>query len=390
MIWEWSQKHSDVIGDRGIRMEPREALQRNTSSETKGKGGLGSQMQAKDLQDNVKVIDWLNFENSLANLCGTAKVLARARLEKEALAQKLETSLEARSKSLRRVDNLEFLQKELESRKLRLESLKISLEKNIKQVAKDRELLLPSAQSLLISSRALISAQGRVQEANRLLAGEGGYLHLIQLRKLLFIRRCFMVAQVAVLYPLARCNCAGIAATKYACSSRKHFSDDESTSKRGNLPLNILGLHILTPRIEASRLSVDKQNHEGTATALGYVAHVVLLVASYLDVHLRYPIRFGASCSYVQDYSPANERRMIMEPSTVVPLGEGTPNSAVEFPLFSKGQDLTRAAYAIYLLNKDLEQLLNSLGVESVGPRHTLSNLHKVLSTIFSGKKSLV
>ncbi|KAJ7522312.1 hypothetical protein O6H91_18G005900 [Diphasiastrum complanatum] len=371
MIWEWSQKHSDVIGDRGIRMEPREALQRNTSSETKGKGGLGSQMQAKDLQDNVKVIDWLNFENSLANLCGTAKVLARARLEKEALAQKLETSLEARSKSLRRVDNLEFLQKELESRKLRLESLKISLEKNIKQVAKDRELLLPSAQSLLISSRALISAQGRVQEANRLLAGEGGYLHLIQLRKLLFIRRCFMVAQVAVLYPLARCNCAGIAATKYACSSRlplsdslgKHFSDDESTSKRGNLPLNILGLHILTPRIEASRLSVDKQNHEGTATALGYVAH---------------------------DYSPANERRMIMEPSTVVPLGEGTPNSAVEFPLFSKGQDLTRAAYAIYLLNKDLEQLLNSLGVESVGPRHTLSNLHKVLSTIFSGKKSLV
>ncbi|KAJ7528077.1 hypothetical protein O6H91_16G082700 [Diphasiastrum complanatum] len=375
MIWEWSQKHSDVIGDRGIRMEPREALQRNTSSETKGKGGLGSQMQAKDLQDNVKVIDWLNFENSLANLCGTAKVLARARLEKEALAQKLETSLEARSKSLRRVDNLEFLQKELESRKLRLESLKISLEKNIKQVAKDRELLLPSAQSLLISSRALISAQGRVQEANRLLAGEGGYLHLIQLRKLLFIRRCFMVAQVAVLYPLARW---------------KHFSDDESTSKRGNLPLNILGLHILTPRIKASRLSVDKQNHEGTATALGYVAHVVLLVASYLDVHLRYPIRFGASCSYVQDYSPANERRMIMEPSTVVPLGEGTPNSAVEFPLFSKGKDLTRAAYAIYLLNKDLEQLLNSLGVESVGPRHTLSNLHKVLSTIFSGKKSLV
>ncbi|KAJ7569805.1 hypothetical protein O6H91_01G095200 [Diphasiastrum complanatum] len=203
-------------------MELREALERDTSSEARGKGGPERRAQAKNGEDDVKMIEWEEFEDSLAHLCGTAKVLATARMQKEALAKKLEASLEARSKSLQRMDNFEALEKELQLRKLRLESLEFSLQKNTEKVAKDRELLLPSAHSLLFSSQALVSAQGRIQEADRLLAGDGGYLRLMQLRKLLFNRRRLMVAQVAGLYPLAGCNCAGIAATKHACSSRMH------------------------------------------------------------------------------------------------------------------------------------------------------------------------
>ncbi|KAJ7569808.1 hypothetical protein O6H91_01G095200 [Diphasiastrum complanatum] len=349
-------------------MELREALERDTSSEARGKGGPERRAQAKNGEDDVKMIEWEEFEDSLAHLCGTAKVLATARMQKEALAKKLEASLEARSKSLQRMDNFEALEKELQLRKLRLESLEFSLQKNTEKVAKDRELLLPSAHSLLFSSQALVSAQGRIQEADRLLAGDGGYLRLMQLRKLLFNRRRLMVAQVAGLYPLAGCNCAGIAATKHACSSRlplshppgKFILDDGSTSKR---PLSISGLHILSPGNKAPSLFGDKQNHEGTATALGNVAH---------------------------DPSPATQQQMNMGQSIVVPSSEGLSNSALEFPLFSEGQDSTRAAYAIFLLNKDLEQLLNHLGGDSVGPRHTLPNLHRVLSTICSGKNPLV
>jgi hypothetical protein len=34
---------------------------------------------------------------------------------------------------------------------------------------------------------------------------------------------------------------------------------------------------------------------------------------------------------------------------------------------------------------QDLEQILNQLGVESVGPRHTLLNLNRLISTVCSG-----
>ncbi|KAJ1426076.1 UV radiation resistance-associated protein [Sesbania bispinosa] len=56
----------------------------------------------------------------------------------------------------------------------------------------------------------------------------------------------------------------------------------------------------------------------------------------------------------------------------------------VEFPLFLEGQDTTRAVYAVFLLNKDLEQLLNYIGAKSLGPRHVLANLRELLRTIQS------
>jgi hypothetical protein len=40
------------------------------------------------------------------------------------------------------------------------------------------------------------------------------------------------------------------------------------------------------------------------AAALGYVAHMVHLMAEYQDVPLRYPVRPRLSSSYVQDYTP--------------------------------------------------------------------------------------
>ncbi|KAK5775713.1 hypothetical protein PVK06_043645 [Gossypium arboreum] len=93
----------------------------------------------------------------------------------------------------------------------------------------------------------------------------------------------------------------------------------------------------------------DKNEVQKSATALGYVPHAVSLIASYLQVPLRYPLRLGGSCSYVNDNIPP------VGPRTL-DLSWKTPLSAivkpVEFSLFLKGQDTIRAAYAIFLLNK--------------------------------------
>ncbi|KAJ7959784.1 UV radiation resistance-associated protein [Quillaja saponaria] len=121
----------------------------------------------------------------------------------------------------------------------------------------------------------------------------------------------------------------------------------------------------------------DKKEIQKAATALGYVAHAVSLIGSYLKVPLRYPLRFSGSHSYIIDYAPSIE---LDSSDFSVTSYRNTKN--MEFPLFLEGQDTTRAAYAVFLLNKDLEQQLNFIGVKSLGPRHVLANLRELLRTI--------
>ncbi|GFH21763.1 reverse transcriptase domain-containing protein, partial [Haematococcus lacustris] len=40
--------------------------------------------------------------------------------------------------------------------------------------------------------------------------------------------------------------------------------------------------------------------------------------------------------------------------------------------------DCTRFAYAIYLLNKDVEQVMQAYDLQSCGPSHILQNLYKL------------
>lgn len=73
----------------------------------------------------------------------------------------------------------------------------------------------------------------------------------------------------------------------------------------------------------------------------------VSLIASYLEVPLRYSLRLGGSNSYIIDCAPSVESSDMLS-STLL-----TANTKpVEFPLFLEGQDTTRAAYAVFLLNK--------------------------------------
>ncbi|MCO5594047.1 hypothetical protein L7F22_048067 [Adiantum nelumboides] len=237
-------------------------------------------------------------------------------------------------------------------------------------------------------------------DACKHLEGEGGQGRLLHLRSSLRARRRLMVSQIAALYPIVPAPSfvpIGKSPTPNAAlSQQRHLAniipqssdssnkDIKSVDKNDSLPMTIGGLHVVAPLNTRPGLYTEPSDHESSATALGYVAHSLALLAACLDVPLRYPIRLGASRSYIQDYAPIVESN---EAATngAGPSSGGLRRSLVEFPLFNEGQDSTRSAYAVFLLNKDLEQVLNYMGAESVGPRHTLPNLNKIIKLVCSG-----
>lgn len=249
------------------------------------------------------------------------------------------------------------------------------------KVKKQEEFLSTEIRSLLVAGTALSVASRRLQEANRSLAGERGYVHLRNLQKLLRMRQQFMVSQVSLLYPVKV-----VIAHKHEQELESYTSNNKSGNPSGLKPLDggsltISGLHLTVLPFTKMSFFTDKKEVQGSATTLGYVAHAVSLIASYLEVPLRYPLRLGGSRSYICDYAPSVEVTSSDLTSISLPSTNSKP---VEFPLFLEGQDTTRAAYAVFLLNKDLEQLLNFIGVESLGPRHVLANLKELLNTLLS------
>ncbi|KAG4944257.1 hypothetical protein JHK85_048903 [Glycine max] len=115
--------------------------------------------------------------------------------------------------------------------------------------------------------------------------------------------------------------------------------------------LTIHGLHLNVLSFWKMSFFTDKKEIQNSATTLGYVAHAVSLIASYLQVPLRYPLRLDASHSYIIDNAPSTELT-----SSEASSNANINAKHVEFPLFLEGQDTTRVAFAAFLLNKHPDQ----------------------------------
>lgn len=347
---------------------------------------------------DVSIIPLEDFQKALATLCGAAAVTSQLRGHRDALVGKLESLLKTRKLSLHRIDELEVLNRRLKSKDLSLENAKVSLQEKSEDVAIAKDRLLPSARSLLAAAKSLAVAHNQLQDAFEQLEGEGGQGRLLHLRNMLRARRRLMISQIAALYPIVPCPVpTGKSPTpSTTLSPQRHLvnaipqssdssnKEGQSADKNDSLPMTIGGLHVVAPLNTRPGLYTEPNDHESSATALGYVAHSLALLAACLDVPLRYPIRLGASRSYIQDYAPIVESNEAAANNVGPNLGS-VRRSFVEFPLFTEGQDSTRSAYAVFLLNKDLEQVLNYMGAESVGPRHTLPNLNKIIKLVCSG-----
>ncbi|KAL2530941.1 hypothetical protein Fot_23542 [Forsythia ovata] len=330
-----------------------------------------------------KVIEWEDYEQDLARLCSLTSALEETKRKKNIVEQKLHSLIQVEAQSLSRSNELDEMHEKLESRKLVMGNMSMHSKVVEEKVRKQEEQLSSEIRSLLVAGTALSAASKRMQDSNRALAGEKGYVHLKNLQKLLRLRQQYMVSQVSLLYPVK---------VVIGRAPEQELESFTSTIKSGvpsgSKPvdqgsLTISGLHLTVIPFTKMSFFTDKKEVQRSSTALGYVAHAVSLIASYLQVPLRYPLRLGGSRSYIRDYAPAIDHSMSSSDSNSINLTSSKP---VEFPLFIEGQDSTRAAYAVFLLNKDLEQLLNFIGIKSLGPRHVLANLKELLRTILSSE----
>ncbi|KAF9912800.1 hypothetical protein EC991_008662 [Linnemannia zychae] len=99
--------------------------------------------------------------------------------------------------------------------------------------------------------------------------------------------------------------------------------------------------------------------------ALGFACQLVVMLAHYLNVPLRYPL------------TPMGSRAFVVDPVSLL-VGPK------EFPLFGKGQDRNRFEYGVFLLNKDVEQLMNSQGLQFMDLRQTLPNIRYLMETLLT------
>lgn len=99
--------------------------------------------------------------------------------------------------------------------------------------------------------------------------------------------------------------------------------------------------------------------------ALGFACQLVVMLAHYLNVPLRYPL------------TPMGSRAFVIDPVSLL-VGPK------EFPLYGKGQDRNRFEYGVFLLNKDIEQLMNSQGLQFMDLRQTLPNIRYLMETLLT------
>jgi hypothetical protein len=129
-----------------------------------------------------------------------------------------------------------------------------------------------------------------------------------------------------------------------------------------SLAFTICGLPLPNSNFE----DIDR---EVVAAALGYTAHLVYLLSFYMSVAIPYPINPYQSTSLIQD-----------------PVSQDLPQRT--FPLYP-GSVHYRFEYGVFLLNKDIEFLLNKTGIRGLDIRHTLPNLKYLLYILTAGVSAI-
>ncbi|XP_028655951.1 UV radiation resistance-associated gene protein [Erpetoichthys calabaricus] len=97
------------------------------------------------------------------------------------------------------------------------------------------------------------------------------------------------------------------------------------------------------------------------AVALGYTAHLVLMISYFLQIPLRYPIIHKGSRSSIKDN-----------------ITDKLTEKEREFPLHPRGERF-QFEYGVYLLNKNIAQLRYQHGLSTPDLRQTLPNLKTFL-----------
>eukprot|EP01135_Chromosphaera_perkinsii_P006185 Nk52_evm2s442 gene=Nk52_evmTU2s442 len=125
-------------------------------------------------------------------------------------------------------------------------------------------------------------------------------------------------------------------------------------------PISVSSYSFSIRNLPLPRTNFSECKDEDVSSALGYVCHFIFLIAKYRGVPLRYPVRAMGSRSVIYDFISTHHN----------------PG----FPLFIKGVERARFEYGLFLLNKDIEQLMNFCGMNVSDLRNTLMNAKALVS----------
>jgi hypothetical protein len=206
----------------------------------------------------------------------------------------------------------------------------------------------------------LVRAHDRLDEAERALRGPNGAGKLHQHQRALVARRWRLVGDLATIYPIEPVD---------------EDSDAGAPARRDHPLLRVGELPLDLGPAPSKTYPLRMETMENDAAALGDVAQMCVQLAAILDVRLRYPVCVCPSRSYICDFQHVKPTRSRGDDGA-----SAKTLTKVEFPLFLEHPaDRTKYTYGVFLLNKNLEQLLNAHGLRSAGPRHTLQNLRRIL-----------
>lgn len=134
-------------------------------------------------------------------------------------------------------------------------------------------------------------------------------------------------------------------------------------------PLRNKALQFSIRGIYLPNSTFDDTNRDEIAAALGMVARLVALLSSYLSVPLPYPIQTTKG-----------------DPTITDPISIGLTQR--QFPLHPTSVAY-KFEYGVFLLNKDIEFLMNKPGIRMLDIRHTLPNLKYLLYVLTAGRGEL-
>ena len=190
--------------------------------------------------------------------------------------------------------------------------------------------------------------------------------------------------------PGSQCNLSSSGGKEDAATTSSAISPPSAV---GGGRLLVGGLELESASLLSRRGMLQDGEEARVAAALGYVAHITTCLSRVLDVPLRYPLLARGGRSAVVDAAPlhgaADERisGLLLPAQTPAGEGDGADGAQLVLPLHYSGSagDRARFAYAVFLLNKDLEQLLAAHGLSSCGPNQLLANLYRLLAAAASG-----
>ncbi|KAL6054767.1 RING-type E3 ubiquitin transferase [Balamuthia mandrillaris] len=273
--------------------------------------------------------------HDLLKLMKRKRKLEVARQRSIWLREAIEKKIAARIKYLqlcRRRDMLKIHTNELKKEAERQKARNAEAWERLKA---ERQHILPRARALSRSQIAFLEDKQKLAEDKKVLELDKALLQalLVSLEK----RRWKLITQLTDIYVI----------------------EVSATDSKNCLKINSIAL----PNSDFTGC-----DEEEVATALGCACHVTWLISKYLEVPLRYPITPMCSRSSITDEI------------------SGGDNTSVTYPLYAHGADRKDFRFGVFLLNRNMEQLLNSQGWEIITLRHTLPNLHNLIQ---NGKKNL-